>query len=666
MRLTFTAVLTLAYGCGGPVGLPVAELPDDTGGVTVATRGALQGSVVDADGAPLADAHLVTVPRGHEASTDVSGAFLLDWLPPGEYRLVVSAAGYEPVEQGSWVIEAGEATVVELSLEPAGAAGVVTVTATGPDGAPLVGALVSASTGASATSDAAGVARLDGVAGEAIGLWIEDSEGALWPRSLLDVSIPAGGGLQWQAQLSGRPPADASYVGSTLCGFCHSEPAAAQAAGPHAQAHVQQPSQALLDLFTTGAELDLGGATATLWLDGDQPVVTLLDSRGDAVTFTVESYLGDPERSTVPVVRVDEQSFPLPLAWRAGLAARSTYPDSAAALAPFERERWFGEDGSFAFGGAGPEPRLSADASCLPCHSAGYSLTIRDDGGVDLAYASSSGRYDGVGCEACHGPGGGHTSSTDPAAITAPARLDAARADEACGQCHSRTQGNDSGLPHPHAEPGRFMPGHTLADFAASVADHWPSGAAAVGRMQLDEHRLSLHGDAGSGLRCLDCHQVHGALEPAPALLRGSVDDNALCDACHLAGTFGGSHDAVLAHAAHLLYLPEGAQEGGRCVGCHMPPTASDGWWSEQSGAGDRTSHRFTALSPADTLALFDAAGASELELGAFPPHACSDCHAWNAWYWQGFGWDFAGPHGDPRLASTHEAFQASWEELYP
>jgi len=657
----------IAIGCGGPIGVPLPTTPDDTAPPQLEPRhAAVNGVVLDSSGAPIVDAHVVSVPRGHEASTDVDGAFELPWLGAGDYELVASAEGFQSLVHGPVAVELGESVTAELTLAPLALGGLVVVTVLGPGGVPVEGALVTLSSGDSADADAAGVARLEGVTGQDLTLVAAHPDGDLWPGTLVGVNVEAAAGVQWQVELSGRPPADASLTGSTTCLYCHPDQAEAHGATAHARAHVEDPSASLLTAFEQGMVLELDAASVTLWLDGEQPTATLIDADGAAVSHAVVSYLGDPEHRSVPVVTVGEQDYPLPFAWHAPRDEREGYPDSEARLVAFELERWFDTDGAFAFSGEGPAPERSAEATCLPCHSSGYSFTRRDDGGADLSYPRDDLRYAGVGCEACHGPSGGHTGSSDAATITDPSSLAAARADETCGQCHARTIGVGSGLPHPHAEAQRFQPGDVLADFADEAGERWPSGLAVQSRMQLDEHQDALHGQVG--LRCIDCHGVHGLVElddQSSRMLRLTTDDNALCEACHMGG-FSDSEAVALEHMAHRLYQPEGNQEGARCIGCHMPATASDGFWSEESGAGELSSHSFVAASPAATLELFDAAGASTLELGAFPAHACSDCHAWNAWYFDSLGLDFDAPFGDPTLASTHEAFLTSWQELYP
>jgi hypothetical protein len=62
----------------------------------------LSGTILDASGAPVADATVqVQTPNGGQMATthsDAAGAFTLSALPPGDYRLLVSRAGFETKE----------------------------------------------------------------------------------------------------------------------------------------------------------------------------------------------------------------------------------------------------------------------------------------------------------------------------------------------------------------------------------------------------------------------------------------------------------------------------------------------------------------------------------------------------------------------------------------
>ncbi len=79
------------------------ELPPSPGTVmmqTVGSLGNIAGVVLDATGAGVAEARVTLVgPDGHDlrvSAADGHGAFLLDGLEHGPFRVVVSAAGFEP------------------------------------------------------------------------------------------------------------------------------------------------------------------------------------------------------------------------------------------------------------------------------------------------------------------------------------------------------------------------------------------------------------------------------------------------------------------------------------------------------------------------------------------------------------------------------------------
>ncbi len=368
--------------CGGPLGVPV-EGGADTGLPAPASRhGSIAGVVSDGAGQALAGVRLVTTPRGQEAESDADGAFLIEWLPPAEYDLVAALEGYEVLEGGPVAVQAGQQATVELQLAAAQPTSLVTITVLGPEGAPLAGAAVTASSGWAGSTDAAGVVSIEGLAGEALSFAVEAADGDLWSRNLEAQAVEAAGGLQWDTQLAGRAPDGAGWTGSAMCVYCHADRVAEHAGTAHARAHVEEPSDALLEACAGGVSVELGSADAWLWLDGEDCAVTLEASDGERRSFGFASFLGDPERAAVPTVWVAEQRFPLPFSWVAAVQERGTYPDSQAGLHPFETHRWFDEAGTFS--GDAPDPASSAEASCLPCHSTAYTLERQKDGGAEL------------------------------------------------------------------------------------------------------------------------------------------------------------------------------------------------------------------------------------------------------------------------------------------
>jgi predicted CXXCH cytochrome family protein len=667
MKTVSVSVTLLLAACGGPVGIVRGDLSGETGLVASIERASITGRVVDSRGEGVPMAVVITDPRGFEAQADSEGAFVFPWLPAGELELVATSPGFVSLRSGAVVLEEGEKLEMDLVLDAPSSGSLVTVTVTGPDGRPVPGAVVTASDGTVSVADPDGVASLEGWTAEGAELTVSDADGDLWSRSLRDVTVAPGGGLQWSPQLSGRPDGEVSFYGRDWCALCHEELVDEYMESAHGRAFLREPDGVLADALAVGIGAALGDASIELWLDGEVVMASLMDSRGEQLTMEVEGFLGDPDSSSVPVVDLGEQRYPLPVAWRAGSEGRAGFPCEAPGLVGFETDRWLDEAGQFDLDGDAPDPASSAQARCLPCHVGGYELTQREDGGVDLLSEDGAWLDDGVDCERCHGPGESHLYSMAAADIVQPGLLDAERADEVCGQCHGRREGSESGLPHPFGEPRPYQAGERLADTTHSVGESWGSGAAALARMQHDEHMVSGHGPTGAGLRCVDCHQVHGEHGATrPGLLRASVEDNALCEGCHLRSSFGGDSWAIAEHMGHRFYDPGGAQEAGRCVHCHMPATATAAGWCELTGSGSLSSHLFTALAPQHTVEVFHDEGLEALALGAAPAHACGDCHAWNAWYFESLGLVFRGPSGDPTLLETHEAHQAAYEEIYP
>ena len=664
--------------------LPVACLgypgPDaDTGGASLGeeARATLEGIVSDEEGAPVAGALLTTIPHGFEATAGDDGAYRIDRLPPGDHQVVAAAPGWLPATSSTVTLAAGQVAALDLTLAPAPSGGALTVRLLGPDDQPLAGAIVRTSAGVEGTTDADGALTLSGVAGEGLQLTVGESA-STWPYQLDPVDISDAGGLQLAYQVSGRPPEGATWQGNVWCTSCHSDVAAFHADTAHAAAASSRLPDELEERFLAAEVVALGEAEATLSLVGGSGVVALRDATGAVLVLTVEGLIGDGEGRAVPYALDGEHRWPLPLAWIATDPDRAAgYPDGTGRFVAFEAERWFDDAGRF----SSRDPADSAEAACLPCHVTGADLTLREDGGVDMVATNGSGGWNdaGVQCEACHGPGSAHATTTDEAqrafTITSPELLQRDRAEDVCGQCHSRTVAEGTGLPYPLSSAGRFQPGLSLADFAAVDEQRWADGSSRAGRQQVQDVAGSPHGTGtagtpGPGMICLDCHGPHGVGRDGVSWPHMGVldpDGGDLCLSCHLDRTFGGDAALVPPHAAHARYQPESDHQTGRCATCHMPATAATVAWSEQSGAGDVASHGFGVVSPQVTLDAFDAASATTLPVGSFPPHSCAECHDYGLWYWEGGVWDsvFPGPAGDPTARETQVEFLDAYVEKF-
>lgn len=650
----------LLSGCG-----VVEEWPgtvEDPSAEPTSAAGTLSGTVSDVDGVPLPGIVVSTEPSGREATSDSAGAWLIERVAVGTYHVVAGGSGYTTATSGDLTVTDGGTTIEDLTLLAAVSAdGHLRVRVEGPDGLPLVGATIVSDAGASGTTDGDGRALLQDLGGTTSTLTITDADGKLLQRSVPDVAVPALGGADLAVTLAGKAPDD-RYTGSTLCVMCHTDTGAAWAATAHAEA-LSAVEGAPADAFASGLSVDLGGAEAWLSTVDGTATVTLTDADGVEDSWTVLGFIGGASRGAVPWAERDGRAWPLPVAWVAPEAERVEWEPGG--WVATNTEPWLELDGRFAYTDT-PAPEASAEAACFGCHATGFSLAADGDGGVTMAGTTrTSARWDdaSVGCEACHGPGHGHASGTlseKLTSITNPADLDDQAANDVCGQCHAAVEGQ-GGSPYAWSEThGLFKPGESLDDHASSAFVGWPDGAADVPGAEADELSRSGHGTGGWTARCSDCHDPHGSTYTADVRL--DTLDNSLCLSCHLTRTFADSEATITVHTGHV-YSPDSRTASGRCVGCHMPPTAARLAWRDASAAGDLSSHRFLAVPPSSSLAAFDAAGVDTLAPGEFEPNACQECHVWNDYLFDG---GFPGPAGDMTERASHEELQAAYEVKYP
>jgi hypothetical protein len=684
--LVWVAASLCAPACGVPDGAT-----DDSGATPdrwARTAGSIDGRVYDPDlgaaAGPIEGAHIVTLPHGHEATSDGLGEFTLPHLIPGTYVLQVTRPDGGTTTSDRVQVPAGPPVDVLMALpEATPTVGNLQLHVTGPAGHPVEGATVRLSTADSetfeATTDADGSATVPSLGGVSVSVEVGTEDDTLWSRHIDDVSVPEFGGVQLAVQLSGRPSADATVVGSATCLLCHGERGQSWLETAHGRAHSDRIGGGLEAHIGVATSVGLG--TATIDEDIDGVYVLIEAASGEARTFSVDGFLGDAEQGGVPWTKIGDLSWPLPLASTQADPNRADGPDTSPRLVAWRPEVWLDTTGEFTFDeGDTPAVTDSADAACFSCHVSGVDVALGDEGGLQLTAtptlsdtpAEDARWVEGaVGCERCHGPGSSHVAARDGAkarAITRPDLLDRDRAADVCAQCHSRFEGAGTGLPVAWSpDAATFQPGQDLAAVVDADPLLWDAGAAAAPGQQATEWAQSAHSNPG-GPACWDCHDVHGeALDaegaPLPALLRLDHRDNALCSTCHLGLDFDADTATMAAHGQHGEPDPAGASERGRCTGCHMPATAARVAWSDLSAAGDLASHRFAALSPANTLAAFDAAGESTLLPGEFPAHACQECHARNGWR-QGSA--FLGEAGDPTLRATHERHLSAFGLMFP
>ena len=256
------------------------------------------------------------------------------------------------------------------------------------------------------------------------------------------------------------------------------------------------------------------------------------------------------------------------------------------------------------------------NAVCIVCHTTAGKPEIDTPFGsrpVMQQVVESKAVEFGIGCEACHGPGGEHArlnrnpqrrywfhlTGNPDSTIVQPLRLDPQRSAQVCGQCHGIWEfydiagerlANDHGLPF---RPGdelrdtRFVAQPTqnlnsptmkevLADDPSFVDDSfWPDGMVRVSGREynglIESPCFKNARDATHTMTCSSCHTLHKKPDDPRSLekwadtnqLSAGMAGNEACLQCHTT-----LRANLAAHTKHK------AEAGNVCYNCHMPYTS--------------------------------------------------------------------------------------------
>jgi DmsE family decaheme c-type cytochrome len=213
------------------------------------------------------------------------------------------------------------------------------------------------------------------------------------------------------------------------------------------------------------------------------------------------------------------------------------------------------------------------DGDCADCH-ADISETFPNTS--HGTYLRGSAAPDNGACQSCHGPGGAHVDSEDPADIINPLKLDVISGESTCLACHAD-----------HVREDWMMSDHRIA--GVQCADcHQVHAVKDVNNYKRPTERCyechsevkaasfmpSRHPIAEGKMECSDCHNVHGGSNEFE--MNGTARES--CLNCHAQqeGPFVFEHppvneDCLICHTPHgsvADFLLKQA-EPSLCLSCH-------------------------------------------------------------------------------------------------
>ena len=199
----------------------------------------------------------------------------------------------------------------------------------------------------------------------------------------------------------------------------------------------------------------------------------------------------------------------------------------------------------------------AVESGCLQCHAS----RLQPVTGTQNRFGSPPFLEGGVSCEGCHGPGKDHVdrmttgNHQGPGGIVNPARLDAARRDSVCAQCHLT---GEARIARVRAKREAYRPGQLLSDYSAFFVWSGARSSALTVNSHFEKlQQSSCKRASADRLWCGSCHDPHA--EPEPAVRADFY--RARCQKCH--------QPTACKETAE-------ARRDARddCVACHMPKSS--------------------------------------------------------------------------------------------
>jgi tetratricopeptide (TPR) repeat protein len=196
---------------------------------------------------------------------------------------------------------------------------------------------------------------------------------------------------------------------------------------------------------------------------------------------------------------------------------------------------------------------LPVDANCLHCHVSGVAAALP---GARNHFAAAPFAHGGIGCVSCHGDATEHVRTKGKVPVLNPAKLDAARRDSVCLQCHLE---GETAVYRLGRSLATYRPGEVLFDSVAYFVHQGEVGPNGRATSQYEALLQSACKRAsGDRMTCTTCHDPHRSQATETPVERVAYY-RAKCLNCHAGAKFANEHHP----------------EQQDCATCHMPRAAS-------------------------------------------------------------------------------------------
>lgn len=264
------------------------------------------------------------------------------------------------------------------------------------------------------------------------------------------------------------------------------------------------------------------------------------------IVIQIDYLLGSGNKTTSLLFRTDnDELFQLPINWYSETGSWEMAPG-------FETAQHYGIS-------------RRVQRECMFCHNA-YPQNMSHDGFLDRDTFPENLKQ-GIDCQRCHGPGLNHLLAVkSPGAniktirdtIVNPGKLDNARRDSVCLQCHLLPSVSMMGTRRFNRSDYSFRPGEILSDYLIHVQVE-ELGRSVEERFEINHHGFRLQqstcfSQSKGDLTCISCHNPHS--KPSKLDFYEKIDT--VCASCHT--------DVQNQHNIAGFKL-----NAKRCVSCHMP-----------------------------------------------------------------------------------------------